>query len=126
MKAKVYDAGKKWNGCDRYTIYFRFPKKLSKKKDLKPNHLYKECSGLWIGFNFRYQSTLSKEPDEVHIYTADYMSNGTSPRELSFGKKIPIDSLPKVARDWCVKKEELWNKACDADTEEAWEEFEAV
>ena len=39
---------------------------------------------------------------------------------------IDIDMLPKVAREWCRKKEELWNKACDIDTEEAWEEFEAV
>lgn len=124
MKARLYDAGKKWDACDRYTIYFPFPKKLRTKQNLKPHHLYTECMGLWIGFNFRYSTSLVKDPDEIHIYNSNYLNNGESPSV--FGSIIDIDTLPKVAREWCRKKEELWNKACDIDTEEAWEEFEAV
>lgn len=113
--ARVYDAGVKYAGGDRYTVYFPIPNQDMRKNNITTSdRRLKLYRGFWI----------SAQPlgEQVNVLTTNWVGKN-GPYATCLGKRIDFDILPKGYQDWCKKKERLWLRAWRLDTDEAWNEF---
>lgn len=97
MFTRVYDAQKgnvPYNGHDRYTVVFIFPKKAQKINNARG--MYITCCP-------------SKYDDTIYVCEQNYIPFGEriNGETLFFGKRVKIESLPSFFQKWINDKIEV-------------------
>lgn len=115
MNIKLYDAGKKYEGGDRYTVFFKIPPTQYRKNPSKSTlKLIENYKGVWC----------SAQPcgDEVLLLAEEWFEKGKYQSEC-FGRPVDLNTMPESYQKWCKKKENAWLAAWRVNTEEAWKRF---
>lgn len=97
MFPRIYDAQKgnvPYNGHDRYTVVFIFPKKAQKLNNARG--MYITCCP-------------SKYDDTIYVCEHNYIPFGEriNGESLFFGKRVKIESLPLFFQKWINDKMEV-------------------
>ena len=100
---RVYDSGHAEVG-DRYTLYCPVPRnRVSEVGGIR---------GIYLGFNF------NKDGDVIR-YMWDEDCRGVA--FMNLGRKLRREYLPKRVADWVSHMEEVYNRAWEEDTVDAWD-----
>ena len=105
MKVRIYKAtGEYANSIDAWTVLFKLPKLLVNNPNL--------CHSMWYG-NVLSDGTLQGYWDELPK-TAVLGVN------YSLGKRIKIEDAPEPIRTFALRKDKIWNEACNTGGWDKW------